>query len=149
MRTETDIQNWKAMDSRPYFIEYQLSPEFQQHKILWVAVSSTVGLCVERRDHLQSVCFQDVVLVDLTDENHLGLSLGCEVDAVALTNPIFHMFYTLKHFGGKNFEYDDDVQHEVLLWIRQQPKEFYAAGIRELMKRWDKCTNIGGDYVEK
>ena len=49
-----------------------------------VAVSFTVGLHVERRRHLQNVCFQDVVSVDQTDENRLGLSLGCKVDAVAL-----------------------------------------------------------------
>ncbi|GBN27965.1 hypothetical protein AVEN_75271-1, partial [Araneus ventricosus] len=44
---------------------------------------------------------------------------------------------------------DDDVQHDVLLWMIQKPKEFYAAGIGALMTRWDKCINIGGDYVEK
>ncbi|GBM48127.1 hypothetical protein AVEN_10534-1 [Araneus ventricosus] len=44
---------------------------------------------------------------------------------------------------------DDDAQHEVLLWMRHQPKEFYEAGIGALMKRWDKCINIGGDYVQK
>ncbi|GBO10849.1 hypothetical protein AVEN_146744-1 [Araneus ventricosus] len=42
--------------------------QFQLHKILSVAVSSIVGLRVERRHHLQSVCLQDVVLVDQTDE---------------------------------------------------------------------------------
>ncbi|GBM36491.1 hypothetical protein AVEN_220349-1, partial [Araneus ventricosus] len=43
-------------------------PQFQLYKILWVAVSSTVGLRLERRHYLQSVCLQDVVLVDQTDE---------------------------------------------------------------------------------
>ncbi|GBN81438.1 hypothetical protein AVEN_146081-1 [Araneus ventricosus] len=33
--------------------------------------------------------------------------------------------------------------------MRQQPKEFYAARIGALIKLWDKCINIGGDYVEK
>ncbi|GBO12617.1 hypothetical protein AVEN_73809-1 [Araneus ventricosus] len=28
---------------------------------------------------------------------------------------------------------DDDIQHEVVLWMRQQLKEFYAAGIAELI----------------
>ncbi|GBL74376.1 hypothetical protein AVEN_235344-1 [Araneus ventricosus] len=126
------------------------APQFQLHKILWVAVSSTVGLRVEHRHHLQSVCFQDVVLVDQTHENRLGISLGCKVDAVALTNQTFHLFGPLKqHLGGKNFADEDDFQNEVLLWMRQQPKEFYAAGIGELIKRWSKCINIGGDYVEK
>ncbi|GBL75802.1 hypothetical protein AVEN_155085-1 [Araneus ventricosus] len=89
-----------------------------------------VGLRVERRHHLQSVCLQDVVLVDQTDENRLGLSLSCKVDAVALINQTFHLFGPLKqHLGGKHFADDDGVQHEVLLWMRQQPKEFYAVGI--------------------
>ncbi|GBL79046.1 hypothetical protein AVEN_48994-1 [Araneus ventricosus] len=62
----------------------------------------------------------------------------------------FHLFGPLKqHLGGKRFADDDDVQHEVLLWMRQQFKEFYAAGIGALIKRRDKCINIGGDYVEK
>jgi hypothetical protein len=38
---------------------------------------------------------------------------------------------------------------EVRMWLRQQPKDFYAAGIGTLIKRWDKCINVNGDYVEK
>jgi hypothetical protein len=34
-------------------------------------------------------------------------------------------------------------------WFRQQPKEFYAAGFQGLVKRWDKCLNVQGDYGEK
>jgi hypothetical protein len=34
-------------------------------------------------------------------------------------------------------------------WFRQQPKEFDAAGFQGLVKRWDKCLNVQGDYVEK
>ncbi|GFY59659.1 hypothetical protein TNIN_210081 [Trichonephila inaurata madagascariensis] len=37
-------------------------------------------------------------------------------------------------FGSKQFADDDDVQPEVLLWITQQPKEFYTAGIGALIK---------------
>ena len=33
--------------------------------------------------------------------------------------------------------------------FRQQPKEFFAAGFQGLAKRWDKCLNLYGDYVEK
>ena len=33
--------------------------------------------------------------------------------------------------------------------FRQQPKEFYATGFQGLVKRWDKCLNLYGDYVEK
>ncbi|GBO19515.1 hypothetical protein AVEN_255991-1 [Araneus ventricosus] len=126
------------------------SPQFHLHKFFSVAVSYTLGLRVERRHHLRSVSLQDVDTVDKTDENRLVLGLGCKVAALALTNQTFHLFCPLKqHLGGKRFIDDDDVQIEVLLWMRQQPKEFYAAGIRALIERWDKCINIDGDYAEK
>ncbi|GBL94142.1 hypothetical protein AVEN_163476-1 [Araneus ventricosus] len=44
-----------------------------------------VGLRVERRHHLQSVCLQDVVLVDQTDENSLDLSLVGQCYRIQLT----------------------------------------------------------------
>jgi hypothetical protein len=34
-------------------------------------------------------------------------------------------------------------------WLRQQSKDFYAAGFSTLSKWWDKCINVGGGYVEK
>jgi hypothetical protein len=34
-------------------------------------------------------------------------------------------------------------------WLRQQSKDFYAAGFDALVKRWDKFINVGGGYVEK
>jgi hypothetical protein len=32
-------------------------------------------------------------------------------------------------------------------WLRQQPKDFYAAGLDALVKRWDEYINVGGGYV--
>jgi hypothetical protein len=34
-------------------------------------------------------------------------------------------------------------------WLRQQSKDFYAAGFDALVKLWDMCINICGGYVEK
>jgi hypothetical protein len=34
-------------------------------------------------------------------------------------------------------------------WLRQQSKDFSAAGLSALVKRWKKCINVGGGYVEK
>jgi hypothetical protein len=34
-------------------------------------------------------------------------------------------------------------------WLRQQSKDFCAAGFDALVKRWDRCINVGGGYVEK
>jgi hypothetical protein len=51
--------------------------------------------------------------------------------------------------GGKGFADDEKVETEVQEWLRQQPKDFYAAGFDALVKRRDRCISIGGGYVEK
>jgi hypothetical protein len=62
----------------------------------------------------------------------------------------FHLFGQLKsHLGGKRFADDEEVETEVWKWLRQQSKDFYAAGFDALVKRWDKCINVGGGDVEK
>jgi hypothetical protein len=50
--------------------------------------------------------------------------------------------------GGKRFADDEEVETGVRKWLRQQSKGFYAAG-DALVKRWGKCINVGGGYVEK
>jgi hypothetical protein len=61
-----------------------------------------------------------------------------------------HLFGPLKHrLSGERFPDDDAVERAVLAWFQQQPKEFYAAGFEGLVKRWDKCLNLCGDYFEK
>ncbi|GFY66564.1 hypothetical protein TNIN_140951 [Trichonephila inaurata madagascariensis] len=50
-----------------------------------------------------------------------------------------HLCGPLKNLGDKQVLDEDDVQHEVLQQMTQQPKEIYAAGVGALMKRWDTC----------
>jgi hypothetical protein len=38
---------------------------------------------------------------------------------------------------------------EVRKWLRQQSKDFYAAGSDTLVKQWDKCISLGGGYIKK
>jgi hypothetical protein len=47
---------------------------------------------------------------------------------------------------GKRFVDDEGFETEVRKWLRQQSKDFYAAGFDVLVKRWDKYINVG---VEK
>jgi hypothetical protein len=53
------------------------------------------------------------------------------------------------HLGSKRIADDKEVETEVRKWLIQQSKDFYAAGFDALVKRWDKCINVGGGYVEK
>jgi hypothetical protein len=50
---------------------------------------------------------------------------------------------------GKCSTNDEEAELEVRKWLRQQSRDFYDAGFDALVKRWDKCTNVGGGYVEK
>jgi len=49
----------------------------------------------------------------------------------------------------KKFNGNDGVKENVLNWFQYQDKNFFAAGINKLIKKWDKCINVAGDYVEK
>jgi hypothetical protein len=44
---------------------------------------------------------------------------------------------------GKRFADDKAVETEVRKWLRQLSKDFYAAGVDVVVKRWDKCINVG------
>jgi hypothetical protein len=43
----------------------------------------------------------------------------------------------------------EEVETGVRKWLTQQSKDFSAAGFDALVKRWDKCINVGGGYVEE
>jgi hypothetical protein len=67
-----------------------------------------------------------------------------------LASTVFHPFGTLKNqLGGKRLTGDEDVEMKVQKWLWQQLKDFYAGDFNALVKRWDKCINVGGGYVEK
>jgi hypothetical protein len=51
--------------------------------------------------------------------------------------------------GGTIFANDEEVETEVRKWLRQQSKNFCAAGFDAPVKRWNKFINVGGGHVEK
>ncbi|GBN69343.1 hypothetical protein AVEN_218287-1 [Araneus ventricosus] len=67
---------------------FESAPQFSYIKFMHGLLSLiTVGLRVERRHLKKSVCLQDVVLVDQTDENRLGLSLSNDYPYRAMIIP--------------------------------------------------------------
>jgi hypothetical protein len=62
----------------------------------------------------------------------------------------FHQVGTLNnHLGGKRFSDDEVIETDELKWLRQQPKDFYAADFNSLVKRRDKSISVSGGYIEK
>ena len=60
------------------------------------------------------------------------------------------MFGPMKNeLRGHHFNDDDEVRKAVHSWLRAQPKESYSEGIQKLVKCWDKCIAVKGEYVEK
>jgi hypothetical protein len=51
--------------------------------------------------------------------------------------------------GGESFAEGEEIETEVRKWLRQQSKDFSAAGFGALAKRWEKRISVGGGYVEK
>jgi histone-lysine N-methyltransferase SETMAR len=61
----------------------------------------------------------------------------------------FHLFPKLKEFlGGRHFK-SDEVKDAVKEWLNGLAAEVYDEGTQKLVTRYDKCLNVGGDYVEK
>jgi histone-lysine N-methyltransferase SETMAR len=62
----------------------------------------------------------------------------------------FHLFRTLKEFlGGRRFKSDEEVKDAIKEWLNGLAMEVYDEGIQNLITCYDKCLNVGGDYVEK
>jgi hypothetical protein len=62
----------------------------------------------------------------------------------------FHLLGPLKKFlGGQHFSTDDEVKQAVLGWFSRTDKSFYAEAFQALVKRWAKCINVAGEYIEK
>ena len=63
-----------------------------------------------------------------------------------------YLFPLLKeHLSSTYFSNDNDVIASVEVFLQGQDKLFYKTGIglQKLQKRWKKCIEVGGDYVEK
>ncbi|KAJ4434073.1 hypothetical protein ANN_16392 [Periplaneta americana] len=57
---------------------------------------------------------------------------------------------TLKDvLGGTRFGSDEELKKTVNTWLNELAAEEYNTGILKLVNRYDKCLNVGGDYVEK
>jgi hypothetical protein len=59
------------------------------------------------------------------------------------------LFITGSRNSLKDVRKVSDDETELRKRLRQQSKDFYAAGFDALVKRWDKCINVAGGHTEK
>jgi histone-lysine N-methyltransferase SETMAR len=62
----------------------------------------------------------------------------------------YFLFPNLKKWlGGKRFDSNDDVISQTKAYFEDLDKSYFLEGIKKLVKRWTKCIELKGDYVEK
>lgn len=62
----------------------------------------------------------------------------------------YYLFPNLKRFlQGKRFYSNDEVERETNAYFEGLSKSYYTTGIEMLEKRWTKCVELKGDYVEE
>ncbi len=61
-----------------------------------------------------------------------------------------HLFPALKKFlGEKRIVNDENLKTTICQWMKDVGTQFYADGINKLVHRYEKCVQVGGDYMEK
>ncbi|GFO18847.1 histone-lysine N-methyltransferase SETMAR [Plakobranchus ocellatus] len=62
----------------------------------------------------------------------------------------YYLFPHLKKYlKGHHYDNDEEVIADVRKWCRGQSSEFFADGVRQLVKRWRLCVDRDGEYVKK
>jgi hypothetical protein len=69
------------------------------------------------------------------------------VDEIAEASMFGPMKETLR--GGR-FSSDEEVISTVQNWLRRNQKNFFPSELKKkLMKHWNRCVEVEGDYVQK
>ncbi|GBM27803.1 hypothetical protein AVEN_269755-1 [Araneus ventricosus] len=68
--------------------------------------------------------------------------------ARTLLLPIIICSLTRRNGLGHSTLKSDELQNAMTSWLNSLAAEFYAERICKLVKRYDKCLNVHGDYVE-
>jgi hypothetical protein len=50
---------------------------------------------------------------------------------------------------AERFSNDEEVKTAMQHWVKTLAADFFSEEIQKLVPRYDKCLNLGGDYVEK
>lgn len=62
----------------------------------------------------------------------------------------FHLFpYLEKFVSGIRFASNEEVERVVNEYFCSLPESHFREGILMLEKRWSKCVEVRGDYIEK
>jgi histone-lysine N-methyltransferase SETMAR len=106
-------------------------------------------LCQQFRDGRTSVLDDVRPHTEAATTNHIATFGWERLDHAPYSPDLapsdFPFFPTLKRtLEGRRF-----ITKDVEAAVRTQDTNFYQQEFFELVKRWDKCISVGGNYVEK
>ncbi|GBN47819.1 hypothetical protein AVEN_108910-1 [Araneus ventricosus] len=79
-----------------------------------------------------------------------SLTITICTDGTRIAPSDFDLLLKLKEFlGGESSGNDGKLENAVTTWLNELAAEEYDMGILKLVDRYDKCLNVGVDYVEK
>ena len=59
----------------------------------------------------------------------------------------YHLFRSLQHhLEEKRYDDRDHLENDLRAFFASKSPEFYAKGIRDLVRRWQKVVDVDGDY---
>ncbi|KAK6737501.1 hypothetical protein RB195_019918 [Necator americanus] len=62
----------------------------------------------------------------------------------------YHLFRSLQHhLEEKRYDDRDHLKNDLRAYFASKSPEFYAKGIRDLVRRWQKVVDVDGDYFVK
>ena len=62
----------------------------------------------------------------------------------------YHLFSPMKEgLRGRYYVSDEEVKTTQKKWLKEQPIEFFEAGIHPLIRRWNIVSKRNGNHVEK
>ena len=62
----------------------------------------------------------------------------------------YFLFPNLKKWlGGKRFYSNNEIMSQTNTYFEDLEKSYFLEGIQKLEKRWTKCIELKGDYIEK
>jgi hypothetical protein len=62
----------------------------------------------------------------------------------------YHLFMHMENWlRSQRFNNIEELKADVETWLSSLAADFVEQGILQLIPRYDKCRNSGGDYIEK
>jgi hypothetical protein len=66
-----------------------------------------------------------------------------------MCGPVIYIFWALQeHLAVKQLATDTTVKQLFIFWLKTFDTDIFYAGIKPLMSWWDRCLNVGREYME-